>query len=46
MNRFNPRPLDYAPKQPRSSSAIDATEIVLWVIWAMMLAFFVLLIVV
>ena len=40
----DPRPLDYVSKCARSPTRIDAMEIVLWVMWALMLAFFALLI--
>jgi hypothetical protein len=33
-------PLDYAPARRPSHTPIDAGEIVLWVVWAMLLAFF------
>ena len=39
------RPLDYASKPARPSSTIDVMEIVLWVIWALMLSFFAVLII-
>ena len=45
MNERHPRQLDYAVRRSRSSSTIDGMEIALWVIWALILTIFVLLIV-
>jgi hypothetical protein len=44
--QHDPRPIDYASKPARAPSTIDAMEIVLWVVWALMLTFFALLIIV
>jgi hypothetical protein len=45
MNEQHPRPLEYSARRSRSSSAIDAMEVALWVIWSLMLALIVLLVV-
>ena len=40
VNKPNQTPLNYASARRPSHTPIDAGELALWVVWAMLLAFF------